>query len=123
MKLALEQLGLGRCHHMKEVLPDSEQLEFWRKAAMGETADWDEIFEGFGCSTDWRSAFFWRELAAHYPQAKILLIGGERPGQLNVHRRVRRDGPCGHIRVPEPQVGRRLCCLIDPVQRPVDHLQ
>ncbi len=73
MKLALEQLGPGRCHHVKEVLPDPAQLEFWRKAAMGETADWDEIFEGFGCSIDWPAAFFWCELAAHCLEAKILL--------------------------------------------------
>ncbi len=73
MKMALEQLGLGRCHHMREVLGNPKQQEYWRTAAEGGLVDWDEIFEGFGCSVDWPSAFFWRELAEYYPEAKILL--------------------------------------------------
>jgi hypothetical protein len=73
MKLALETLGLGPCHHMKEVLGNPQQTTLWRSVAQGGRADWDEIFAGFNAAVDWPSAYFWRELSAHYPDAKVLL--------------------------------------------------
>ena len=39
MKLALEALGLGPCHHMKEVLPNPDQISLWRSVARGEAAN------------------------------------------------------------------------------------
>jgi len=73
MKLALEMLGQGTCHHMKEVLADPEQIRMWRRIARGEAADWDSVFSGFSAAVDWPSAFFWRELADFYPDAKVIL--------------------------------------------------
>jgi hypothetical protein len=73
MKLALEMLGLGPCHHMKEVLGDPEQTALWRGIAAGEPPDWEAAFAGYNAAVDWPSAFFWRELADVYPDAKILL--------------------------------------------------
>ena len=73
MKRALEALGLGPCHHMTEVLNDPRQQEQWRDVAGGAAPDWDAIFHGYGAAVDWPSAYFWRELSAHYPDAKVLL--------------------------------------------------
>lgn len=73
MKLALEQLGLGPCHHMKEVIASPEQLRLWRGAARGDVPDWETAFAGFNSSVDWPSSFFWRELSEAYPGAKIVL--------------------------------------------------
>lgn len=73
MKLALEALGLGPCHHMKEVIPNPAQVDLWRAAARGEMNDWDTAFSGYRSAVDWPAAFFWRELGAHYPDAKIVL--------------------------------------------------
>lgn len=73
MKSALEQLGLGPCHHMKEVLADPARVELWRWVAAGNIPDWDAAFAGYNSAVDWPSAFYWRVLAAHYPQAKVLL--------------------------------------------------
>jgi hypothetical protein len=73
MKLALETLGLGPCHHMKEVLPSPRQIDLWRSVARGGTPDWEEIFTGYNAAVDWPAAYFWRELGAYYPDAKILL--------------------------------------------------
>ena len=73
MKRALEALGLGPCHHMIEVLKDPRQQEQWRDVAGGAAPDWDTIFHGYGAAVDWPSAYFWRELSAHYPDAKVLL--------------------------------------------------
>jgi len=73
MKTALEQLGLGPCHHMKELLADPEHREHWRGIAAGNTPDWDETFRNYVSAVDWPSAFYWRELTAHFPDAKVLL--------------------------------------------------
>ncbi len=73
MKLALEALGMGPCHHMKEVLGNPEQVALWRSAAGGALPDWDEAFAGYDCAVDWPAAYFWRELSAYYPDAKIVL--------------------------------------------------
>jgi hypothetical protein len=73
LKLALEQLGFGLCHHMMEVRQRADQIAFWAAAVRGERSDWDTAFAGFGACVDWPSAYFWRPIAAHYPQAKVLL--------------------------------------------------
>ena len=73
MKAALEQLGFGPCHHMKELLADPEQMQHWRWIAAGNTPDWNETFANYRSAVDWPSAFYWRELAANFPGAKVLL--------------------------------------------------
>lgn len=73
MKTALEMLGFGPCHHMHEVLPSPERVETWRAISRGEPADWDAVFAGYAATVDWPAAYFWRELSAHYPDAKVLL--------------------------------------------------
>ena len=73
IKIALEALGFGPCHHMTEIEPDSEQSRFWRDAVTNESPDWDLGFSGYNATVDWPSAYWWRELSEHYPEAKILL--------------------------------------------------
>ncbi len=73
IKMALEQLGFGPCHHMHEVLEHPDQLPHWQALARGETVDWNTVFDGYGSSIDWPSAHYWRELAAFYPDAKVIL--------------------------------------------------
>ena len=45
----------------------------WHRLAFGNPIDWDELFDGFQATVDWPSARWWREIAAHYPDAKVLL--------------------------------------------------
>jgi hypothetical protein len=73
LKLALERLGFGPCHHMHEVFAHPEQLPYWQAAAAGEPVDWEEVFAGYRSAADWPSAHWWRELAEAYPQAKVIL--------------------------------------------------
>lgn len=73
MKFALEALGFGRCHHMTEVFADEQrQVLLWLEAAAGRP-DWDTIFEGFRSTSDYPSATYWRQIADHYPDAKVVL--------------------------------------------------
>lgn len=73
LKLALERLGFGPCHHMFEVRDNPGQLPYWRAAARGETPDWDAVFADYGSCVDWPAARYWREIAAHYPDAGVVL--------------------------------------------------
>ena len=73
LKLALEQLGFAPCHHMVEVFGNPDQVPVWHAAARGEKVDWDALLAGYRASVDWPSCHFWRELAAHYPDAKVIL--------------------------------------------------
>ena len=60
LKVALEMLTLGPCHHMFEVLNDLEQLPFWQATAHGELPDWDQVFTAYSAAVDWPSARYWR---------------------------------------------------------------
>jgi hypothetical protein len=73
LKVALEHLGYGPAHHMFEVRDHPEQLPAWQALADGGTPDWDTIFRGYRAQVDWPGARYWRELAAHYPDAKVIL--------------------------------------------------
>ena len=73
LKLALEQLGLGRCHHMEEVLFNQPaQVPLWTAADHG-NPDWAAIFDGYDNAVDWPTAGFVRQLNAAYPAAKFIL--------------------------------------------------
>lgn len=73
LKLALDRLGFGPCHHMIEVLAHPAQAAAWQAAAEGKPVDWDALLDGYGAAVDWPSCHFWRELSAHYPAAKVIL--------------------------------------------------
>jgi hypothetical protein len=73
LKTALEELGFAPCHHMHEVLAHPEQAFFWQRAATGEAVEWEEIFAAYQACVDWPSCHFYRQLAARYPDAKVIL--------------------------------------------------
>ena len=68
LKLALERLLEGRCHHMSEVLADPERhLALWAPVLRGEEPDWDEVFAGFVAQVDFPGAAFWPEISRACP--------------------------------------------------------
>ncbi len=71
MQSALNMLGVGPCHHMVEVFGHPESIPLWIEAGAGRPK-WDEIFAGYHSMVDYPGAYYWRELAAHYPHAKVL---------------------------------------------------
>ncbi len=60
LKLGLEQLGFGPCHHMGEIFEHPAQLPLWQAAVAGEPVDWDVVLEGYNSCTDFPSGYFWR---------------------------------------------------------------
>lgn len=74
LKAALEQLGVGPCYHMVEVLwGDTSRLGLWQAAANGEAVDWKRVFDGFESTVDWPGCTFWEPLMEVFPEAKVLL--------------------------------------------------
>lgn len=73
LKLAINQIGLGLCHHMEEVLHNmAVHVPLWSAAAAGEP-DWPNIYDGYRSAVDWPTACFFRELVKEYPTAKFVL--------------------------------------------------
>jgi hypothetical protein len=72
LKVALETLGFGRCYHMTEIMKNPDFIQGWMDAA-NNNPDWDKIFRDYGATVDYPACSFWKELAGHYPEAKIIL--------------------------------------------------
>lgn len=73
MQQALSILGVGPVYHMFELFQHFEHVPTWNTAFDGGNPDWGSVLAGYGATVDWPAAFFWRELAAAYPGARVLL--------------------------------------------------
>ena len=71
MQTALNRLGFGPCHHMVEVFAHPDSMALWVEAGAGR-ADWEAIFKDYRSMVDYPGAAYWREIAAWYPDAKVL---------------------------------------------------
>jgi hypothetical protein len=72
-KAALEQLGIGRCYHMSELLARPGDCQRWVDACDGKAVDWDEIFKDYAATADAPGCHFYEALAEEYPTAKFVL--------------------------------------------------
>lgn len=73
LKAALEILGFSPCYHMVEVFTHAGHSETWEAAARGETIDWEALLGPYRSAVDWPASYFWRELSARNPGARIIL--------------------------------------------------
>jgi hypothetical protein len=73
LKLALETLLGGTCHHMVEVFAHPDEVPVWTTAIDGGEVDWAELMKGYTAQVDWPGASFWPELSAANPDALVLL--------------------------------------------------
>ena len=73
LKVALEQLLGGTCHHMIEVFAHPDEVAVWTAAIDGQDIDWGELMQPYVALVDWPGASFWPELAAANPDALVLL--------------------------------------------------
>jgi hypothetical protein len=58
---------------MLEVLEHPAHIPVWMSAAQGELVDWEAVFGKYQAAVDWPTAYFWRDLAERYPEAKVIL--------------------------------------------------
>jgi len=73
LKAALEELGVGPCYHMIELLTHPEQVRYWEAASARQPVDWDGLFEGYQSAVDYPAALYYWELMEQYPEAKVIL--------------------------------------------------
>jgi hypothetical protein len=71
LQSALNRLGVGPCYHMVEVFSHPEHMQLWIDAGAGRP-NWEALFAGYHSTVDYPGARYWRELAAYYPDAKVL---------------------------------------------------
>jgi hypothetical protein len=73
LKLALERLLGSPCYHAHEVILNLDHVPMWQHALDAGDGDWGAIFAGYSAGVDWPVCRFWDRLAAHYPDAVIVL--------------------------------------------------
>ncbi|WP_214411904.1 sulfotransferase family protein [Sphaerisporangium fuscum] len=73
LKVALERLGHGPCHHMASLGGDLDRIHGWEAAARGEQVSWEELLRGYRATVDWPACYFWEELTAAYRDARVIL--------------------------------------------------
>ncbi len=73
LKVALETLLDGPCHHMFEIVANPHQVPGWTAAIDGHDVDWHDLLDGYVAQVDWPGASFWPELAAANPEALVIL--------------------------------------------------
>lgn len=73
LKLALEQLLGGPCHHMLEILGDPDQIPPWIDAIEGRRVDWSVMLANYRAIVDWPGGSFWGEISEVNPESLILL--------------------------------------------------
>jgi hypothetical protein len=77
LREALVRLGFGPCDHMLENFEHPERFVLWNDAVerkrRGAPIDWRPLLGGYRAIVDWPGAFFWKELTAAHPDAKVIL--------------------------------------------------
>ena len=71
LKLALEHLLGGTCHHMMEV--SDEQGATWHDAYTDKPTDWDAFLNPYCAIVDWPGASLWQDISTAFPDAPVLL--------------------------------------------------
>jgi len=72
LKHALEQLGLGPCYHMQELMRRPSHINTWHDLAMGAPVDLHELLAGFHSTVDFPTSVIWRDLLEAFPDAKVI---------------------------------------------------
>lgn len=74
LKVVLERLLEGPCHHMLEVFAHPEQVPAWQRAVDGEPYEsWSGVLDGYVAAVDWPSCRFYDQLFDANPEALVLL--------------------------------------------------
>lgn len=74
LRAALEKLGFGPCLHGADFWGKRRYIRAWLAAARNPSeANWDALLADYRSTQDFPAAAFWRELAEHYPSAKVVL--------------------------------------------------
>ena len=73
LKLALEQLGFGKCYHMDSLLDQPQDIVHWKELDTAGRTDLDRLFSTYRAAVDFPTAAYHRPILSHYPKAKCIL--------------------------------------------------
>ncbi|HET6951655.1 MAG TPA: sulfotransferase [Acidimicrobiales bacterium] len=73
LRKALDDLSFGPTYHGEEILGHWSHVALWHRFATTGTTDWDTLFAGYGAGVDFPISCAYRQLADHYPEAKVVL--------------------------------------------------
>ena len=73
LQVALELLLDAPCYHMLEVFERPTDVAVWIRALQGDLPNWDDFLGEYAAGVDVPLSALWRELAAAYPTAPVLL--------------------------------------------------
>lgn len=77
LSVALSAILGGTCLHFSDLINNPDRIKPWlsvfERIEKGQDPLWWTVFENIVATTDFPGAAFWRELAAAYPEALVLL--------------------------------------------------
>jgi len=73
LKVALETLGFTKCYHSTSLGEHPTHGPQWIGLLEGKPVDWDRLFAGYQGTMGLPTVFFYKEIMAHYPEAKVIL--------------------------------------------------
>ena len=72
LRIALQQLLGGSCHHMSAIPGHPFNLgPQWKRALDGDATVFAQLLDGYSAAVDWPTAAFWRELIALVPMMAL----------------------------------------------------
>lgn len=73
LQVALEMLGFAPCDHFSKFPETPSRWPAWGELIDGTSKDWERVYSDFKAATDCPAWFYYKELAAFYPNAKVIL--------------------------------------------------
>lgn len=73
LKKSLEILGFSKCYHMKELLVNPVNYQMWKELHETQSADWDQLYEGYQATVDFPCYPVYQAHMERYPDAKVIL--------------------------------------------------
>lgn len=94
LKVALETLGFTKCYHSTSLGEHPTHGPQWIGLLEGKPVDWDRLFAGYQGTMGLPTVFFYKEIMAHYPEARVILTCATRNGGMKALRK--RFSGCRH---------------------------
>ncbi len=73
LRESLEKLGYVKTYHMKNLLTNPDNLQYWTTLKATGTTNWDELYKGFQATVDFPAYPWYKEHMKQYPDAKVIL--------------------------------------------------
>jgi hypothetical protein len=73
LRESLEQLGFVKTYHMKNLLTNPHNLQYWITLKETGTTNWEALYDGYQATVDFPAYPWYKEHLTRYPDAKVIL--------------------------------------------------